>query len=214
MSQTTSAFVLTMDFMLRFINNTPVVSKALIGTPVKMKVISDPKAPVPVLDAAGKPVLSTRDQQPLFKYIYNVELINSDKKNDPELKKILAEGVLAERAGDTEKAHEAYNRYRNAITMSFNDFVRNDDPTPQFCRGQLVEGILEEVDGRAGKVLSLKNVHAVKAVMPRTETKIDSLEDLLGDLLPVEASTGDEGKSEENGTVQNALEDLINNTPA
>jgi hypothetical protein len=134
---------------------------------------------IPVTDKTGAQVLDRQTQQPLFKTIYGVKANSHIAMMNPINREILKSAMLAEKEGDDEAAHNAFNQYLNKIQVSFSVILNHSRVNPVFYDKQLVEGECELITTENGTLITMTNVRAA-AVAKLGKTPEFSLENLMG----------------------------------
>jgi hypothetical protein len=100
---------------------------------------------VDVKDKEGAFVQSVTEPGTVFrKMIFNVKANSDLAMRNPLNTAILKDAVLAERAGEAEKAHELYNSYLNKVQVSFSI------PLPSKLEDKLSDGV--EISARVEKI--------------------------------------------------------------
>lgn len=134
---------------------------------------------IPVTDKDGNPVLSTSSGQPLMKAIYNVSANSHVAMLNPRNQEIFRTAVEAEKQGDDDAAHAAFNDYLNKIQISFNVLINPGAAIPKFSKNDLIKGTVQVVTTENGQLITLEKVSAVEArdVM---DTPKFTLNDLMG----------------------------------
>lgn len=155
---------------------------------------------IAVVDKNGAPVLSNNGTGvPLTKTIYNVKANSHVAMLNPRNRALLKEAMLAETAGETEKAHDLFNQYLNKIQVSFSVILNPGRQTAQFFNGQMVQARVQLVTTDNGQLLTLENAVAVR-IDEAAKTPTFNLADLMEldaegpsaetVFTPVESATG------------------------
>lgn len=147
------------------------------GSLSKVFIQSTQGTTIPVLTKEGEPVLG-QNGMPLMKTIYNVAANSQVAMLNSRNKALLEEGMKHETVGDMEKATELYNKYLNAIQVSFNMLLTSSS-TPVFGKNDLVQGVIQLITTDNGQLLTLDKVKAVVA-KELGDSKKFSLNELLG----------------------------------
>ena len=108
--------------------------------------------------------------------IYNVRANSALKMADPANRLILADAIKAESAGDMDTATELFNKYLNAVQLSFSVIERPG--TVKFVRGNQVIATVELVDTKSGAKALVLNDVSLKPAIVAAPTKFD-LSDLI-----------------------------------
>lgn len=131
---------------------------------------------VTVKDKAGNPVLGYNGQ-PLTKWIYNLKCNSMVAIANKRNQDILKAGIIAEQAGDEDKAIEFYRDYLNKTQVSFSYIGSR----ALFVDGHDVKGTVSLIETENGQLLTLDEVKAVP-IAKASMTPAFSLSDLLGDV--------------------------------
>lgn len=131
-----------------------------------------------VTDKSGQPVLSSNGQ-PLMKVIYNVSANSHVAMLNPRNQEILKSALEAEKQGDEDAAHAAYNDYLNKIQVSFNILINPGSSIPKFAKNDLIKGTVQVVTTDNGQLITLEKVSAVEALDVMDTPKF-TLNQLLG----------------------------------
>lgn len=133
---------------------------------------------IAVMTKDMKPAIGS-DGQPLNKVIYNIKANSHVAMLNPRNQEILRTAAAAEKEGDEEAAHNAYNDYLNKVQVSFSVILNPGRRNVSFYDGQLVEGEIELVTTDNGQLLTIANPRAV-AIEKLSATPTFTLTDLMG----------------------------------
>jgi hypothetical protein len=176
---TKNSFTLTAQIVQNIIASRSIVKQqqAEIGDTVRFH-IQGQGFTLPVTDKTGAQVLDRQTQQPLLKTIYGIKANSHIAMLNPLNRAILKEAMIAETAGDTEKAHTLFNQYLNKIQVSFSIVLNHGRINPVFGDKQLVEGECQLITTENGSLITMQNVRAV-AVAKLAKTPEFSLSQLM-----------------------------------
>lgn len=111
----------TSQMLMRLMNSRTLIQATDEGKRVELAIRGDGSAPQDVKDKAGNLIQSVVETGTVFQTIIFNTMSNSGIAMGNELNKtLLKEGLAAEKAGNKELAHEKFNAYLNAVTVSFN----------------------------------------------------------------------------------------------
>jgi len=103
--------------------------------------------------------------------IYNVRASSSLLMTSAEGKKLFKDAMLAESAGDVEKAHELFNSYLNYVQLSFSVINNGRGTERSFNSGDDIKARITQVVSQAGTTsLQLEDVSYVAPKVVRRQT--------------------------------------------
>ena len=149
------------------------VERKHIGDPIKL-IVKGNGTLMDVTTKAGEPVASRAGSGDtvLQKVIYNVEAISGIAMENPRNKQFFLDGIKAEEAGDFKAAHENYNKFLNAVQMSFNVLL---PAKHEFHDEEVVAAVIDLVTTDKGELLTLKNVRPIEIKTVGRSAKVDLL---------------------------------------
>lgn len=105
---------------------------------------------IDVTDAAGEPVANVvaGDGTQLQKKIFNLKANSAIAMANPINKQLLKDAIAAEKAGESEKAHELFSQYLNKVQVSFGLLL------PSKFEDELADGV--EIAAKVQKVTTEK----------------------------------------------------------
>lgn len=178
-TQNSNSFRLTSANLQQMIASRGIIKSSQAGETKRFHVRGDGFT-IPVTNKAGEQVMANgTDNVPLMKTIYNVKANSHIAMINPRNQEILRTAMLAEKEGDMDAAHEAFNDYLNKIQVSFSVILNPGRKNKTFYDQQLVEGEIELITTDNGQLLTIANPRPV-AIDKIDKTPQFSLNDLMG----------------------------------
>lgn len=137
-------------------NGRVAVPTKAIGKRVRLIIQGDGTI-VDVVDKAGNPVLSTAEGEEgtvLQKKIFNLKGASEIAMKNARNREFLAAGVAAEKAGDTDAAHEAFTNYLNATQLSFG-VILGSKMVDKLANGVEIAATVVEITTEKGSLLTI-----------------------------------------------------------
>lgn len=125
-----------------------------VGENVKLRVQGNGNT-IDVTDKSGEPVQSL--QQPgtvLQKKLFNFKANSGIALQNSRNRQLVIDGIKAEKAGDTEKAHELFNAYLNATQLSVGILLPSK-VSENLRDGVLISADIMRVDTDNGSLLTI-----------------------------------------------------------
>lgn len=108
-----------------------------------------------VKDGEGNFVMSASDPGVILrKKIFNLQASSQVAMSNPDNKKMLVDALKAERAGDTERAHELFNNYLNKTQLSFS-VLDNQAVLPKIVNGVDIAAKVQLITTDNGTLLTI-----------------------------------------------------------
>jgi len=131
-----------------------------------------------VEDAEGATVKSYDGESDFQKRIFNTDHRSISGVRNPITKAHLHAGIEAEQDGDTQLASNHFNEWLNGCTFSFS-LPTNHKLEGKIQNGDQVKGNLEIIEGKRGKLVTLRNstiaVHPAHAPAQAKDMSVDEL---------------------------------------
>lgn len=178
-TQNSNNFRLTSANVQQMIASRGLIKSSQVGETKRFHIRGDGFT-IPVTTKDGAQVMASgTDNIPLMKTIYNVKANSHIAMINPRNQEILRSAMEAEKTGDEDAAHAAFNDYLNKIQVSFSVILNPGRKSVTFYDKQLVEGEIELVTTDNGQLLTISNPRTVKVDKIDNTPKF-SLADLMG----------------------------------
>lgn len=169
----------TIDFkaVQNIISKRKTIRLSDINSLIKVHIQSNGGTTLPVTDKSGMPVMGSNGQ-PLYKTIYNVAANSQIAMTNERNRKLLSDAVQAESAGEMVQATELFNKYLNAIQVSFNVLLTGANPV-KFGKNDQIKATVQLITTENGQLITLDKVSMVEA-RELADTQKFTINELLG----------------------------------
>lgn len=169
----------TIDFkaVQNILSKRKIIRLSDVNSLIKVHIQSNGGTTLPVTDKSGMPVMGSNGQ-PLYKTIYNVAANSQVAMTNERNRKLLSDAVQAESAGEMVQATELFNKYLNAIQVSFNVLLTGANPV-KFGKNDQIKATVQLITTENGQLITLDKVSMVEA-RELADTQKFTINELLG----------------------------------